>query len=47
MKLAVMKLGLFARARECEIFIMPSIAVCQITQGGGDFPVEREADSNS
>jgi hypothetical protein len=26
---------------------MRSIAVRQITQGGGDLPVEREADSNS
>jgi hypothetical protein len=46
-KLAVMELGLLARAKECKIFIIRSIAVCQITQGGGDLPVEREADSNS
>jgi len=46
MKLAVMELGLLAGARECEIFIMRSIAVRKIKQGE-DLPVEREADSNS
>lgn len=47
MKLAVMELGLLARAREGKIFIMRSIAVRQITEREGDLPVEREADSNS
>jgi len=46
-KLALMELGLLARAREGKIFIMRSIAACQVTQGEGDLPVEREADSNS
>ena len=47
MKPAVMELGLLARARECKIFIMWSIAVRQITQGERDLPVAREADRNS